>query len=326
MKNEKHRTLTFIVILVLTALVWLAVAMSETHEYTIQMRVDCGGFDSRRYAVVESDTVLTAQVEATGFNMLLMSLSEEPPTLRVDVTAEPFRRSERLSADGVRKIVGEASVGDLTEELKRELSSFGMRYLGSSKDSLLTVLVERKSKRFRPDIEPVSMTFAEGYGLYGEPTVTPSEVVLYGPEEILGKIERVKVVPTKIENVSRSARYNLKLDDEWTQMGDVYATTEMVTMSVPVERYVEREYTLPVHVVGVDSAEHIRLFPSEVTVRVWIAQRDLAKVTAERFSVTAEGSDILSGKKSLPLKLARFPKTVRLRSMSHNEVKYAVIK
>jgi hypothetical protein len=253
--------------------------------------------------------------------MLMVSLRKEPVSLCLDIKDEAFLHRNLHGATS-----HSVAVVDKDESLKRELSSYGLRLLGSVKDSLGIVLAERQHRDYHPDISTIHFSFAEGYALYGEPKVIPSRVTLYGSESSLAKIASVKAKETELSNVSLTRTYNVKLDGDWKQYGDVYASEESLTVMVPVERYVEREYTLPVHVVGVDSAEHIRLFPSEVTVRVWIAQRDLAKVTAERFSVTAEGSDILSGKKSLPLKLARFPKTVRLRSMSHNEVKYAVIK
>ena len=48
--------------------------MSEVREYPVRVKVEMTGFDRRHYAVVEADSMLTLQVEATGFSTLLMSL------------------------------------------------------------------------------------------------------------------------------------------------------------------------------------------------------------------------------------------------------------
>ena len=53
----------FLVILGLTALVWLAMAMSERKEYNLPVKVKMTGFDTKRYAVVSADTLMMLQVE-----------------------------------------------------------------------------------------------------------------------------------------------------------------------------------------------------------------------------------------------------------------------
>ena len=73
---------SFLVILGITALVWLAMALSESHEYSLPVKVRFSGYDAKRYAVVHIDTSLILKVEATGFNALFYSLRREPLTVQ----------------------------------------------------------------------------------------------------------------------------------------------------------------------------------------------------------------------------------------------------
>ncbi len=309
------------VILVLTALVWLAMAMSEKREFPLLVRVAMEGYDSRQYAVVERDTTLTVRVEGTGFNMLMVSLRKEPVSLCLDIKDEAFLHRNLHGATS-----HSVAVVDKDESLKRELSSYGLRLLGSVKDSLGIVLAERQHRDYHPDISTIHFSFAEGYALYGEPKVIPSRVTLYGSESSLAKIASVKAKETELSNVSLTRTYNVKLDGDWKQYGDVYASEESLTVMVPVERYVEREYTLPVRVDGADSAELIRLFPAEVTLKVWVAQRDLPSLSADRFVVSVNYADIQAGNRALTPRLTRYPEMTRPKGLFPAEVKYAIIK
>lgn len=316
---------SFLVILGLTALVWLAVAMSEKNEYSIPVKVEMSGFDAKRYAVLQSDSMLTLQVETSGFNALFLSLRKEPVTIQVDMKDESIRRYHRQGTGGRLEVCRTVSVSDLTELLGRQLSSYGVHQLGSGKDSLVLVLCERNSKTFQPDISRVRINFADGYGLYGEPLMVPSEVTLYGPQEVLATIGSVKVQPVELNNVSETGNFRLMLDTSWRNLGDIYASVNSVTLRIPVGRYVEREYSVPVNVDGADTTMHLRLYPDHVALRVWVAEEDVAKVSAERFKVSVDYRDIQSGASKLKLRLSSFPEDVRVRSIVPEEIQYVII-
>lgn len=322
--GRRHSTLSFVVILALTVLVWFAVAMSEVREYPVRVKVEMTGFDRNQYAVVQADSMVTLQVEATGFSALLYGLTEKPVTLKINMRGENVRTWYREGEAG-KLLCRSVSVDDLGDRLANDLSGNGMRQIGSAKDSLRLVLAERKSKVFRVDISDVNVSFAEGYGLYGEPLVSPAEVTLYGDEESLSRIERVRVMPVNIKGLTKSGAYMLSLDTAWRN-NDVYASTDKVTLRVSVEQYVEREYTLPIEVSESDSLTRLNLYPDKVQLRVWVPRRDIASVTADRFSVAVDYRDVTSRASKLKVRLNRFPQTVRIHSLTPEEVKYVVIK
>lgn len=316
---------TFLVVLGITALVWLAVAMSESHEYTLAVSVTPTGFDAKRYAVSRVDTSLTVQFRATGFNALFLSLREEPPVLQIDVNGEAVRRYTRRrgNEEDLYRIV---AVVDIAPQLSEQLSSFGVSYVGSTKDSLLLVLNERASRTFVPDLGALKINFSDGYGLYGEPLVTPAEVTLYGPRDVLETIEHIGVKPVELSDVRQSGVYQVPLDDSWSTLGDVYSTADHLTITIPVKRFIERRFTVPVTVADVDSFHALRLYPDHVELNVWVSQDDLPTVSAESFLVTANYADILAGQQHLKLRVSRFPYNVRIRSVSPSQIDYVIIK
>lgn len=316
---------SFLVVLGITALVWLAIAMSESHEYSLPAKIQFGGYDAKRYAVVGSDTALTLKVEATGFNALFYSLRRQGLVVQVDMNSEMVHRYTRKREEVV-DLHRTVALNDLSSQLSSQLYSMGMHFIGGTRDSLHIVLNERASRTFTPDLGALHINFSDGYGLYGEPQVTPAEVTLYGPRDVLDAIDLIGVKPMEINGVRASKTYRLALDGTWRRHGDIYASADTISVAIPVKRFIERRFSVPVTVSDADSSHALRLYPDHVELNVWVAQEDLGTISADRFSVSANYGDIRSGLQRLKLRVSRFPRNVRIRSVNPSEIEYVIIK
>ena len=300
-------------------------AMSDKREYTLPVKVKMTGFDTKRYAVVSADTTMVLQVESTGFRALLLSLKKESMTFVLDVKNEAVRRYSR-ERDPVVDLYRVAAVSDISTQLSDMLSFVGVRYLGSTKDSISIVLNERRSKTFHPDLSNLKINYSDGYGLYGEPMVSPAEVTLYGSSEVLDAIDKVGVCPVVLNNVCETGNYQVSIDSCWKTLGDIYSSTNSLTINIPVKRYVERQYVVPVMVADADSSRDLHLYPDHVKLRVWVVQEDVSTVSADNFRVSVDYREILSGASKLKLRVNRFPRNVRVRKVDPEEIEYVIIK
>ena len=289
------------------------------------VRVKMTGFDTKHYAVVKADTSLMIQVEATGFNALILGLKKEPLTFELDIKNEAVHRYSH-QRDAVLDLFRTVALVDVSSQLFDQLSSFGVHYLGSVRDSLVLVLNERASKVFRPELDNLKINFSEGFGLYGEPIVSPAEVTLYGSPEVLASIDHVGVKNISIDGVRETGTFRVPLDEAWKNLGDVFSSADMLTVNIPVKRFVEQHFTVPVTILGADSSQAVRLYPDHVTFHVWVAQDDFAAVSADRFAASVLYDDILSGAQRLSLHVDRFPRNVRIRKVEPEEIEYVVIK
>lgn len=280
--------------------------MSEEDEYPMRVRVEMTGYDTVRYAIVQADTSLNLQVKLSGFNAFLYGLFQEVPTVEV-----PLQEGQRAVA-----------LTSLSEPLRQSI--IGASQVKCDKDSLRIVLSERGRRSYKPRIDGVEFTFTEQYGLYGAPIITPSEVVLYGPDEVLAKIPEVRVVPVELHDITSSSTYTLALEPVWERYVDVHPSCREVSLYLPVEPYVEKEFQTPIRVTGADTTVTFKLYPEQVTVRAWVAQRDLQREPA--FTVTVDYADMLTSNGHLSPKLVEFPDYVRLRSLEPSEVQCVVIK
>lgn len=295
----------FLVILGLMAAVWLGVSMAEEKVYPVRVPVVMTGYDTVRYAVVSADTVLPLQVRMSGLSAFLHSV----------------RHGDTLFV-AVPKGESAVAVKSLDAQLKRLI--LGSRQAASKIDSLRIVLVQRESRTYPVRIDDVDFAFSDQYGLYGEPTVTPSEVTLYGPSEVLASIGEVRVAAANLHGITASGTYRLPLEPVWKQYTDVRPSCTEVEVSLPVEAYVEREFTVPVSVVDADSTVTLRLYPETVTVRAWVAQCDLQR--DPEFVVAVDYADVLHGAARLTPQLVEFPSYVRPRRVEPQEIQVVVIR
>lgn len=298
----------FLIILGLTAIVWLGVSMSEPMEYSMQVRVSYVGYDTVRYAMVSADTSLTLRIQSDGYTAFLMGMLDEKPEVEVSVSGSGMQRAAGI--DNLYAAVRESMVG--------------IKGVSCGVDSLRVTLAERSHKTFRPTLDQVSFEFSEQYALYGQPRITPAEVTLYGPEEALATITVLPVAKTTVSGINASGSYTMKLEPVWRQAGDVHPSCTEVSVYVPVEAYVEREYKVPIQVADADTSVTIHIYPSEATLHVWIAQRDLHR--EPEFTVTVNYADILANGSHIVPQLTEFPSYTRPRSIEPSEVQCVIIK
>ena len=300
----------FLVILAITAIVWLGVSMSDKHEYPISAQVHMTGVDTVRYAVLYADSVLPLQVEMSGFNAALVSLFDISPEVDID-----------MSQGGDSRAV---AISDCTDNIRQQLSGLGVARVVGNRDSIRLRISRRASRKVPVRLDSLSFTFADQYGLYGEPRVEPAVVTLYGDDSVLSTIDAVQFKTTSIDGINQSGKYTLALDQAWCRRGDIRASDIEATVYLPVEPYVEREYSVPIEVDSPDSNIRLRLYPEAVKVRVWIAQRDI--VRSPDFRVTVDYSDILSGATHVSPRLVQFPSWLRPRSIEPSQVQCVLMK
>lgn len=298
----------FLVILGLTAIVWLGVSMSESIDYTLPVKVRYVGYDTVRYAIADADTLIPLRITSSGYIAFLMGMDKKQ--LAVEVNAQGAGMQRAIEVDSLYAAVRE--------------SMAGIKNVSCPVDSLRLSLAERCSKTFRPALDALVFEFEEQYGLYGQPVITPDEVTLYGPQEALEQIATLPIAATTISGISSSQSYTMKLESVWSQYGDVHPSTTQVSVYVPVETFVERKYSVPIQVSGADSTVTVHVYPPEATLHMWVAQRDLHR--EPEFSVVVNYSDILAGGNRIVPQLTEFPAYMRLRGIQPSEVQCVIIK
>lgn len=308
LRNALRHYRAFFVILLITLAVWYIVALSDHKSYPMEVRIEWCGFDSARYAVLVADTVLPIVIESNGFHALSNEHKAKSNPLKVEVYGDSTVRVERL-----------------LDVIEGELELTGVHSVKAALETISIRLAQRRSKTLAIRLRDVRIAFAEQFGLAGAPRFEPDSIVLYGSEASLQNIDSLFTAPAEITEVSDSGYYILNIDPVWARYPDVRPSSSNARLYLPVERYAEKRFSLPVHFVASDVSLQARLYPETVTLTVWAPTRDHAFLQADQFDVEVYYNP-REHQSTLPVRVVRFPSDVRIKNVEPSNLQYVIIK
>lgn len=303
---------TLLVIIAITALVWLVWAMSDVQTYPTQVRVEMTGVDKARYAIIKADTMLSIEVESDGFSAMRRYFKLKRHNVRVDM-------SHAVVSAGHRAV----AVHDFIPTLKKQLGLPTSLRVTSGQDSIRLWLAARHSRGFVPKLKDVSFEFTDQCGVYGEPTIYPDTVWLYGSEASLAKIDELYTKPAVVEHISKDDTVRLALEPVWEKYSDLRVSTKRIQLRIPTQQYTEKTFTLPIQLLNGDTNLRVKLYPEQVDVTIWVPIKDHAKISANQLSASIE---LHKYEDRAQVMIKDFPSYVRVKNIKPEYVQYVIIK
>lgn len=295
-------------ILLGTAIAWLLFTMSEADDYSVPITIEWTGYDTARYVVSYSDTVLPISVQVNGFQAFrLARVVKRQPVVITTAT------------DTV--IAVNATIFDLLSE---QYSIPNSRRIGSTVSTLRLSLEQRQSRAFVPQLRNVEFRFDDQCGLSGNPRIEPDTVYLYGSSASLARVGDIFTSAAVIDHISDSGYYTLSLEPVWLDYPDLRPSTDVIRIYIPVQRYVLTTVSVPVDVQGTLGNQQMMLYPERVDIQVWAPQSSYHSVQPAQFQAVVQ-YDPSNTSYQLPVTLTRFPADVRVRSITPSALQYVLI-
>lgn len=303
------RSRAFWIILLITAVVWVLMTMSEHSDYPLQIRVEWTGYDTSRYVVTHADTVIPVTITSNCFNAITRYRTARHETYRIVVKNDTAIRVSNALLDNVLQQMGFTGCHGIT----------------SSIDDLHFSLSERQRKAFVPQLSGVEFHFAEQCGLAGLPHLEPDTVWLYGDSTSLAKIDRIVTRPNEIYGISESGYCPLLIDTAWRCYPNLRCSHDTLRLFIPVERYVEKTISVPVTFNCSDQQVRVHLYPERVEVSLWVSKDNYAKLYDDMVEAVVEYDPTISDQ-VLPVRITRFPSFARVKQVSPSTLQYVIIK
>ena len=137
------------------------------------------------------------------------------------------------------------------------------------------------------------ITPANEYQLVGHPELSRTSIKIFGQDKALAKIDTIYTEYSTLTDITdtMSTRMALALPQS------VRTETDSINIRVIAERFTEKKFIVPLHVLNVPEGVHLRLFPNEVEVSVRVGISHFAQVQATDIKAvciyTSERSDKL---------------------------------
>lgn len=285
LKKDK-RIVAFLVCLLIATVLWFLNALSKDYSTTIAFPVKYVEAPHNQFLANEPPQKLDLKVNAHGFTLLRhkLSLSFSPIVLNLTNITRDAENSEegfRVNTSSlIRRISNQVSNEITINDIQPEILRIKL-------DSLKTKMIPVKGN--------IELSFKPQFNLKEAVILNPKEVKITGPAAVL---DTVYILFTKKETFE-------KIDSEVEKVLEVIypenttISPEKVTLTIPVEKFTEKEIKIPVQIRNKPDSTNIKLFPSEIELTVLVGLSDFESVQSSNFDVFVDFEKIDPNSESL---------------------------
>lgn len=115
---------------------------------------------------------------------------------------------------------------------------------------------------------------ANEYQIIGEPVQSCSRIKLFGRDRDLARIDTIYTENVILNELSDTVIVHVPL----AIPQNMHAETDSIELQVITERFTEKKFTLPLHILNAPKGYNVRLFPNEVEVSVRVGISHFAQV------------------------------------------------
>lgn len=276
----KRDILTFLLFLVLAALIWYGHAMQSVRNTRVPVMMQYTGKPGN-IGLGEPGLPDTVMIEVRDAGARLNTYHREPLHLTVDL--RQYIHGEKgtihVPTDALRRSISDILQGTsrLIDTKPEEISC---PYFTEQEKTVVIA--------FNGEITP-----ANEYQLVGHPELSRTSIKIFGQDKALAKIDTIYTEYSTLTDITdtMSTRMALALPQS------VRTETDSINIRVITERFTEKKFIVPLHVLNVPEGVHLRLFPNEVEVSVRVGISHFAQVQATDIKAvciyTSERSDKL---------------------------------
>ena len=306
-RTNKHSAFTFLVFLVISTAAWFLVKLSENYVTQTTFRLQMEEVQADKWISSDEQSVKMS-LNIDGFHTLRYKMIRD----RV-VTIPLTEVSYRLENGNTYSFSSQYVAEKVAEKLNINASDITMN------DAKIYFTLDALKSKVVPVVLQSNVTTARQYDIYGIPTLDPSSVTVYGPQEVIDTIKTVRTEPLIMNNVSQNFNATLPLD---LLGGRIHSNVKEVKAEVQVEKYTEMDVEVPIKMT--DSLK-MRFFPETMTVKCLVAMRDYASITPENFTVAVDKQQLKAMQPLLDVRLASWPPTVQILSTRPDKVEYLIV-
>jgi len=300
----------FLIFFVISFVVWTLVKLSNIYTDTITMTVAYTNLSEDKILLGSQESTLEAQVKTTGFRMLRQKF---------------FKNEIEVDLKSVSKTNTENTFYVLTDDAVNKYVDQEVEILKVSPDTLFFTLGKNKTKQV-PVVHQLALEFEKGYNLYDSLRMSPKQITISGPEDV---VDQVKVVYTEIKQIEK---INTDIDLELQLIKDdalkrVNYSQPTVKAIAKVDKFTEGKLKVPLQVQNLPQGYSIKLFPKEVSVTYTTNVSDFNSITQNDFIIYCDYNDIKNTKASFFIpKLVKRPKAVKTYRIENKKINFLIKK
>jgi YbbR domain-containing protein len=308
-KKDKSKVLTFLVFLVISAVLWFLIKL--TKEYTSQTS----------FFVTYTEVPVNKWVSTSQQAVKLSFVADGFITLRHNLVRKQYRTITIPLNEVTYRLEGGNTYSYSSQYVAERVADWLGVPTGSvtiNDDKQFFNMEDLQSKELQVRV-PLDVKTQRQYQVYGQPHATPSSITVYGPKNMLDTMRAVYTATLHAVNASEDIVQTLAVD---LYDGAVRSDVTAVEVLVDVEQYTEIDIEVPVKATD---RRNLRFFPETVKVKCMVPIKEYASINGALFKVLADTAQLHQLQPLLDVKLVQVPENVQVLRIEPEQVEYLIV-
>lgn len=293
--------------------IWLVMTLSDVYNERVEFPVTYSNFPPGLVLVNNPASDISVDVKSQGFELASVALSEKK-SVNIDLNEIKFRKTKY--GRFVASVPTRSFRYDIVNQLN--VDDVGKDFIPDSVFFIFDSLISKKL----PVKFNSNMKYSEGYIAYGEPDISPKNVIVTGPAWDINKLNYILTSEVKNTNVNSNYEDELSL----VKGKKISLDKNVVFVKQAVAKYSEFSISREVNLLSNIPNLKVKFFPKSVDILFSMPLPDYKKLSDTSFTLTVrvDSLDVLQNKKIL-IDILQIPKgsdNVRLSSQS---VEYIIL-
>ncbi|RIH64415.1 hypothetical protein D1164_15100 [Mariniphaga sediminis] len=310
LKNDRQIIVFAICVLIATVL-WFLNALEKDYSSTLTYSVKYVNPPEELFLANTPPSKLELNVQAHGFTLLRHKLAFSFSPIVIDLTEirnnmENGGNTVRMSTENLVKLAN--------NQVSKEISVVDVspQTISLIFDSLAT-----KSVSVLPQ---VTSGFKPQFYQKGEISVKPESLLISGPSAILDTIYSLHTELKTFSGLDATVESRVRV----VHPDNIKISPNEVLLHIPVEKFTEKELSLPVQVINMPEGLGLKLFPAQISVLFLVGLSDYENISPTDFRVVVDYQKISSGHETLDVAIDVKPPFIQLLKVSPEEVEFLI--
>jgi len=316
-KRSKRKLNIFIICFVIASISWLMIKLSGTYSHNVIVSITYKGIKNNRIMLPSSDTVLIANIQSSGYNIIYNRLLNEDYRFQLDLSQYPARRNGDIYEINIETANLNYRLGNYFKTGEKIVSIYPAN---------MRVRLERAYTKKVPVKANVDITYKKQYAGYKHIYLEPDSVYITGSKAVIDKISFVETEKNEQKNLSKNTMLELSLKNPLNKFLLRYSA-DKVKMYIPVAEYTEEYVDIPLTFETVPNGYQLIAYPDKIRCYFNVSIPDYDKISPEAFKAGINEKSLFNSKhNTAKVVLKKVPRYARVQRIEPESIEYLIRK
>lgn len=310
LKNDK-RIVVFSVCLLIAVSLWFLNALGKNYTTTLTYPVKYVNPPENLFLANVPPSKLELNVQAHGFTLLRHKLAFSFSPIVLDLSAIS---QSMESENNEYRVASENLISRIGAQISKEIT------VNNVSPQVVSLVFDKLNTKKVSVLPQVELNFKSQFFLKGSVKTKPDSIEITGPAAVLDTLIVLETEKLTFEDLDKTMERNVFV----THPENTEISPEKVVIIIPVEKFTEKELTLPVQVVHLPEGGNLKLFPPNVKITVMVGLSEYEEVSPLDFTATVDFNQALAGESHLEVSVETGKANIQLMKIAPAAIEYLI--